>query len=109
MLSLESAPGTTTDGKALAANSAAPACANVLSRLHQMSQKGWPGLLLAAAGLRRLGLTDRITRVLAPKGVLALARPRNARGANPHRSRRHLAPGAVVDRARWGHRRCRAC
>ncbi|WP_150255027.1 hydroxymethylbilane synthase [Nocardiopsis deserti] len=43
-----------------------PIRGNVPPRLHQMRQKGWSGLLLAAAGLRRLGLSDQITQFLDP-------------------------------------------
>ncbi|MEV6818545.1 hydroxymethylbilane synthase [Nocardiopsis dassonvillei] len=43
-----------------------PIRGNVPPRLRQMRAKGWAGLLLAAAGLRRLGLSDQITEVLDP-------------------------------------------
>ncbi len=43
-----------------------PIRGNVPPRLRQMRAKGWAGLLLAAAGLRRLGLPDQITQVLDP-------------------------------------------
>ncbi|WP_159945318.1 MULTISPECIES: hydroxymethylbilane synthase [unclassified Nocardiopsis] len=43
-----------------------PIRGNVPPRLRHMRAKGWGGLLLAAAGLRRLGLSDQITQVLNP-------------------------------------------
>jgi hydroxymethylbilane synthase len=43
-----------------------PIRGNVPPRLRRMRERGWAGLLLAAAGLRRLGLSDQITQVLDP-------------------------------------------
>ncbi len=43
-----------------------PVRGNVPPRLRHMRRKGWGGLLLAAAGLRRLGMSDQITQVLDP-------------------------------------------
>ncbi|WP_435110031.1 hydroxymethylbilane synthase [Nocardiopsis synnemataformans] len=43
-----------------------PIRGNVPPRLRQMRTKGWAGLLLAAAGLHRLGLSDQITQLLDP-------------------------------------------
>lgn len=46
---------------------------NIQTRLQKLDSGQYGGLLLAAAGLRRLGMADRISRVLSPEDMLPAA------------------------------------
>lgn len=43
---------------------------NVGTRLRRMEERGWDGIVVAAAGLKRLGLGDRITQTLPTRLLL---------------------------------------
>lgn len=43
---------------------------NVETRLRKLGENPWDGIVIAAAGLRRLGLGDRVTEVIAPEQML---------------------------------------
>ncbi|MEG1661670.1 MAG: hydroxymethylbilane synthase, partial [Clostridiales bacterium] len=47
-----------------------PVRGNVLTRLNKLDQGEYSGLVLAYAGLSRLGLTDRISRIFEPWEIL---------------------------------------
>lgn len=51
----------------------APVRGNVLTRLRKLDEGQYSALILAAAGLRRLGLEGRISRIFAPEEMLPAA------------------------------------
>jgi hydroxymethylbilane synthase len=57
---------------------------NVETRLRTLDERGWDGIVLAAAGLKRLGLHSNISQVLSPDDVV----PAPAQGALAIQTRR---------------------
>lgn len=51
----------------------APVRGNVLTRLNKLDSGQFGGLVLAAAGIRRLGLQERIDRVFSPEEIIPAA------------------------------------
>lgn len=43
---------------------------NLNTRLHKVEQEGYAGMLLAYAGIKRLGMADRVTEILEPEKML---------------------------------------
>ncbi|MFW5993925.1 MAG: hydroxymethylbilane synthase [Halanaerobiaceae bacterium] len=50
-----------------------PIRGNVITRLEKLAQEDYDGIVLAAAGLERLGMTDRITDYFSPRSFLPAA------------------------------------
>lgn len=43
---------------------------NLNTRLHKLEEEGYAGMILAYAGVKRLGLADRVTEILEPEKML---------------------------------------
>ena len=84
-----------------------PVRGNVDTRLRKLASEGWDGVLLAASGLKRLGLAPAQRAAARPGGVRAGGRAGSARGRDQGRRPPRASParaGSTTRRrgpARW--------